>query len=64
MAAALPIATAPAGWAHRVISDRALTRVNQAGASQWTPAELAAARKADNERWGPLVKAIGFSADD
>jgi hypothetical protein len=28
-----------------------------------TPAELAARLKADNERWGPLVKAIGFSAD-
>ncbi len=28
-----------------------------------TPAELAAALKSDNERWGPLVKAIGFSAD-
>ena len=28
-----------------------------------TPAELAALLKADNERWGPVVKAIGFSAD-
>jgi tripartite-type tricarboxylate transporter receptor subunit TctC len=29
-----------------------------------TPAELAAALKADKERLGPLVKATGFSADD
>ncbi len=28
-----------------------------------SPAELAARLKADTERWGPLVKAIGFSAD-
>lgn len=28
-----------------------------------TPAELAALLKADTERWGPLVKAIGFTAD-
>jgi tripartite-type tricarboxylate transporter receptor subunit TctC len=28
-----------------------------------TPAELAALLKADFERWGPLVKAIGFTAD-
>ena len=28
-----------------------------------TPAELAARLKADNERWGPLVKAIGFTAE-
>ena len=28
-----------------------------------TPAELAAMLKADTERWGPVVKAIGFSAD-
>jgi tripartite-type tricarboxylate transporter receptor subunit TctC len=28
-----------------------------------TPAGLAAMLKADNERWGPVVKAIGFSAD-
>jgi tripartite-type tricarboxylate transporter receptor subunit TctC len=28
-----------------------------------SPAELAAMLKADTERWGPLVKAIGFSAD-
>jgi tripartite-type tricarboxylate transporter receptor subunit TctC len=28
-----------------------------------TPPELAAMLKADNERWGPVVKAIGFSAD-
>jgi tripartite-type tricarboxylate transporter receptor subunit TctC len=28
-----------------------------------TPAELAAMLKADTERWGPLVKAIGFTAD-
>jgi len=28
-----------------------------------TPAELAAMLKADNERWGPVVKAIGFTAD-
>ena len=28
-----------------------------------TPGELAAMLKADNERWGPVVKAIGFTAD-
>lgn len=28
-----------------------------------TPAELAARLKADTERWGPLVKTIGFTAD-
>ena len=28
-----------------------------------TPAELAAMLKADTDRWAPLVKAIGFSAD-
>ncbi len=28
-----------------------------------TPAELATRLKADTERWGPLVKAIGFTAD-
>ena len=28
-----------------------------------TPAELAALQKSDTERWGPIVKAIGFSAD-
>jgi tripartite-type tricarboxylate transporter receptor subunit TctC len=28
-----------------------------------TPAELAAMLKADTERWAPLVKAIGFTAD-
>ena len=28
-----------------------------------SPAELAALLKADTERWGPLVKAIGFTAD-
>lgn len=28
-----------------------------------SPAELAARLKADNERWGPLVKTIGFSAE-
>ena len=28
-----------------------------------TPAELTALLKADFERWGPLVKTIGFSAD-
>jgi tripartite-type tricarboxylate transporter receptor subunit TctC len=28
-----------------------------------TPAELASLLKADHERWGPLVKAIGFTAD-
>jgi tripartite-type tricarboxylate transporter receptor subunit TctC len=32
-------------------------------AASSTPAELAAMLKADTERWGPLVKAIGFSAD-
>jgi tripartite-type tricarboxylate transporter receptor subunit TctC len=28
-----------------------------------SPAELAARLKADNDRWGPVVKAIGFTAD-
>ena len=28
-----------------------------------TPGELAAMLKADNERWAPVVKAIGFTAD-
>jgi tripartite-type tricarboxylate transporter receptor subunit TctC len=28
-----------------------------------TPAELAAMLKADTERWGPIVKAIGFTAE-
>ena len=28
-----------------------------------TPAELAALLKADTERWGPLIKSIGFTAD-
>jgi tripartite-type tricarboxylate transporter receptor subunit TctC len=28
-----------------------------------SPAELAAMLKADTERWGPVVKAIGFTAD-
>lgn len=28
-----------------------------------TPAELAAMQKADTERWGPLIKSIGFTAD-
>ena len=28
-----------------------------------TPAELVARLKADYERWGPIVKSIGFSAD-
>ena len=28
-----------------------------------TPAELAAMLKADTERWGPIVKSIGFTAD-
>ncbi len=28
-----------------------------------TPAELAATLKADTERWGPIVKTIGFTAD-
>jgi tripartite-type tricarboxylate transporter receptor subunit TctC len=28
-----------------------------------TPAELAALLKADTERWGPIVKSIGFTAD-
>ncbi len=32
-------------------------------AASSTPAELAALLKADTERWGPLVKAIGFTAD-
>jgi tripartite-type tricarboxylate transporter receptor subunit TctC len=32
-------------------------------AASSSPAELAAMLKTDTERWGPLVKAIGFSAD-
>ena len=28
-----------------------------------TPSELAAMQKADTERWGPIVKSIGFTAD-
>jgi tripartite-type tricarboxylate transporter receptor subunit TctC len=32
-------------------------------AASSSPDELAAMLKADTERWGPLVKAIGFSAD-
>jgi tripartite-type tricarboxylate transporter receptor subunit TctC len=28
-----------------------------------TPAELAALLKNDTERWGPLIKTIGFSAE-
>jgi tripartite-type tricarboxylate transporter receptor subunit TctC len=28
-----------------------------------SPAELAAMLKADTQRWGPVVKAIGFTAD-
>jgi tripartite-type tricarboxylate transporter receptor subunit TctC len=28
-----------------------------------TPSELAAMLKADTEKWGPLVKAVGFTAD-
>ncbi|MNT14301.1 Tripartite tricarboxylate transporter family receptor [compost metagenome] len=28
-----------------------------------TPAELAALLKADGEKWGPIVKAIGFTAE-
>ena len=28
-----------------------------------TPAELAAMLKADTERWGPIVKSIGFTAE-
>jgi tripartite-type tricarboxylate transporter receptor subunit TctC len=28
-----------------------------------TPTELAAMLKADSERWGPIVKAIGFTAE-
>jgi tripartite-type tricarboxylate transporter receptor subunit TctC len=28
-----------------------------------TPTELAGMLKADNERWGPLIKSIGFTAD-
>ena len=27
------------------------------------PAELAALLKADGEKWGPIVKAIGFTAE-
>ncbi len=32
-------------------------------AASSTPAELAALLKADTERWGPIVKRIGFTAD-
>jgi len=32
-------------------------------AASSTPAELAALLKSDTERWGPLVKTIGFTAD-
>lgn len=32
-------------------------------ASSSTPAELAARLKADHDRWGPIVKSIGFTAD-
>jgi tripartite-type tricarboxylate transporter receptor subunit TctC len=28
-----------------------------------TPAELAALLKRDSERWAPLIKSIGFTAD-
>ncbi len=28
-----------------------------------TPAELAAMLKQDSERWAPLIKTIGFTAD-
>jgi tripartite-type tricarboxylate transporter receptor subunit TctC len=28
-----------------------------------TPAELAAMLKSDTERWGPIVKSIGLTAD-
>jgi tripartite-type tricarboxylate transporter receptor subunit TctC len=28
-----------------------------------TPAELAALLKADGDKWGPIVKAIGFTAE-
>jgi tripartite-type tricarboxylate transporter receptor subunit TctC len=28
-----------------------------------SPEELAATLKADTERWGPIVKAIGFTAE-
>jgi tripartite-type tricarboxylate transporter receptor subunit TctC len=28
-----------------------------------TPAELAALLKQDTDRWGPLIKTIGFTAD-
>jgi tripartite-type tricarboxylate transporter receptor subunit TctC len=28
-----------------------------------TPAELAALLKRDSERWAPLIKAIGFTAE-
>jgi len=28
-----------------------------------TPEELARLLRADHDRWGPIVKAIGFSAD-
>jgi tripartite-type tricarboxylate transporter receptor subunit TctC len=28
-----------------------------------SPAELAALLKADTEKWGPIVKAIGFTAE-
>jgi tripartite-type tricarboxylate transporter receptor subunit TctC len=32
-------------------------------ASSSSAAELAALQKRDTERWGPIVKAIGFTAD-
>lgn len=32
-------------------------------ATSSTPAELAARLKADHDRWGPIVKAIGFTAE-
>ena len=43
-----------------VIDAFALMGMEAAGS---TPAELAARLKADTERWGPLVKAIGFTAE-
>jgi tripartite-type tricarboxylate transporter receptor subunit TctC len=32
-------------------------------AASSSPSELAALQKRDTERWGPIVKAIGFTAD-
>jgi tripartite-type tricarboxylate transporter receptor subunit TctC len=39
------------------------TSPDWAGGQVLDPAELGARLKADTERWRPLVKAIGFTAD-